>query len=190
MACNSMDSLDFAVETGAYVMTPWVPLQQSATVYTNYHQMVEERDTSAPEDFDEMYAGICAIYCAESDAQARAEAEEHVHNHFTQALAAFDSNTMSLVPGHMSARGMRIWLEATSGKDGQSLVFAFEEAVRNGTLIVGSPQTCIDLIRRQRTEGKRGTLLAMFQFGSLPHALAMKSIGLFGREVLPAIREV
>lgn len=84
-------------------------------------------------------AGICAIYCAESDTQARAEAEEHVHNHFTQALAAFDSNPMSLVPGHMSARGMRIWLESTSGKDGQSLVFTFGEAIRNGTLIVGSP---------------------------------------------------
>ena len=36
----------------------------------------------------------------------------------------------------------------------------------------------------------RGTLLAMFQFGSLPHSLAMKSIELFGKEVLPAIREV
>jgi hypothetical protein len=33
-------------------------------------------------------------------------------------------------------------------------------------------------------------LLAMFQFGSLPHKLAMKSIELFGKEVLPAIREV
>jgi len=30
----------------------------------------------------------------------------------------------------------------------------------------------------------------MFQFGSLPHKLAMKNIALFGKEVLPAIREV
>ena len=89
----------------------------------------------------------------------------------------------------MTPQGMRTWLAATSGKGGQSLVFGFEEALQNGTLIVGSPRTCSALIRRQRTEGKRGTLLAMFQFGSLPHKLAMKSIELFGKEVLPAIRE-
>jgi alkanesulfonate monooxygenase SsuD/methylene tetrahydromethanopterin reductase-like flavin-dependent oxidoreductase (luciferase family) len=152
--------------------------------------MAKEQKSTVPEDFDDMFAGICAIYCAESDAQARAEAEEHVHHHFTKALAAFDSNTMSLIPGHMTPRGMRTWLAATSGKEGQSLVFGFEEALQNGTLIVGSPQTCVELIRRQRSEGKRGTLLAMFQFGSLPHALTMKNLALFGREVLPAIRDV
>ena len=190
MACNSLDSLDFAVETHSYVMTPWVPLTQSAFVYESYHTLAQQQGRVAPMDFDDMFAGICAIYCAESDAQARAEAEEHVHTHFTKALAAFDSNTMSLIPGHMTPQGMRTWLAATSGKGGQSLVFGFEEALQNGTLIVGSPRTCLELIRRQRTEGKRGTLLAMFQFGSLPHKLAMKSIELFGKEVLPAIREV
>jgi len=152
--------------------------------------MAQQQGRAVPLDFDDMFAGICAIFCAESDAQARAEAEEHVHTHFTKALAAFDSNTMSLIPGHMTPQGMRTWLAATSGKGGQSLVFGFEEALQNGTLIVGSPRTCSALIRRQRTEGKRGTLLAMFQFGSLPHKLAMKSIELFGKEVLPAIRKV
>jgi len=166
-----------------------VPLTQSAFVYESYHQLAKEQEREVPKDFDDMFAGICAVYCAESDAQARAEAEEHVHAHFTKALAAFDSNTMSLIPGHMTPRGMRTWLAATSGKEGQSLVFGFEEALQNGTLIVGSPRTCIELIRRQRAEGKRGMLLAMFQFGSLPHKLAMKNIALFGKEVLPAIRE-
>jgi len=189
MACNSMDSLDFAVETQSYVMTPWVPNKQSANVYETYHQLAAKRGVPVPEGFDEMFAGISAAYCAETDEQARAECEEHVQELFFHAMAAFDSNTTSLIPGHMSPKGLRTWLTASSGRAGQSLGFDFDEAIRGGNLIVGSPKTCIELIRRQRTEGKKGTMLSMFQFGTLPHKLAMKSIGLFGREVIPALRE-
>ena len=189
MACNSMDSLDFAIDTDAYVMTPWVHLNQKASVYDKYREMAGERNASIPEDFDDMFAGICAIYCAETDEQARAEAEEHIRFHFTKALAAFDSNTTSLIPGHMSVQGLKTWLGASSGSGGQSLVFSYDEAIEQGLLICGSPKTCIELVKKQRGEGKVGTLLAMFQFGSLPHELAMKSIRLFGQEVLPAIKE-
>ena len=137
-----------------------------------------------------MFAGISAVYCAATDEQARAECEEHLRNHFSTALAAFDSDTTSLIPGHMSPLGLRTWLGATTGKSGHSLVLDFDEAIEAGNLIVGSPATCVELIRRLRTVGKHGTMLSMFQFGTLPHQLAMKSIGLFGREVIPAIKGI
>jgi len=57
-------------------------------------------------------------------------------------------------------------------------------------LMVGSLATCVGLIRPLRGVGKHGVMLSMFQFGNLPHELVMKSIGLFGREVLPAIRNI
>lgn len=190
MACNSMDSLDFAVRTGSYVMTPWVPNGQSARVYDQYHLLAEKQNIAVPEDFQDMYSGISAAYCAETDEQARAECEEHVYGLFSRAMAAFDSNTTSLVPGHMSTTGLRTWLEQSSGKDGRSLGFSFDEAIAGGNLIVGNPDTCIRQIQRQRTEGKRGTMLSMFQFGNLPHKLVMKSIELFGREVIPAVKDI
>lgn len=190
MACNSEDSLDFAVDTGSHVMTPWVPNSQAGRVYDRYHQMAEEKGVDVPEGFDDMYAGISAAYCSETDESARAECEEHVYGLFARAMAAFDSNTTSLIPGHMSVAGMRNWLEQSSGKEGRSLTFDFDEAVAGGSLVVGSPETCIKQIRRQRDEGKRGTMLSMFQFGNLPHRLVMKSIELFGREVIPAVKDV
>jgi alkanesulfonate monooxygenase SsuD/methylene tetrahydromethanopterin reductase-like flavin-dependent oxidoreductase (luciferase family) len=189
MACNSMDSLDFAVETQSYVMTPWVPNRQSALVYDAYHRLAHAAGVEVPEGFDDMFAGISATYCAETDQQARSECEEHVQELFFHAMAAFDSNTTSLIPGHMTPKGLRTWLTASSGKKGQSLGLDFDEAIAGGNLIVGSPKTCIELIRRQRSEGKKGTMLSMFQFGTLPHKLVMKSIALFGREVLPAVRD-
>ena len=33
-----------------------------------------------------------------------------------------------------------------------------------------------------------GVLVGLFQFGSLPHALAQKNIRLFGEKVLPALK--
>jgi alkanesulfonate monooxygenase SsuD/methylene tetrahydromethanopterin reductase-like flavin-dependent oxidoreductase (luciferase family) len=159
-------------------------------VYDTYHKLAAERGTAVPEGFDDMFAGISAAYCAETDKQARAECEEHVQELFFHAMAAFDSNTTSLIPGHMSPKGLRTWLTASSGKAGQSLGLDFDEAVEGGNLIVGSPKTCVELIRRQRSEGKKGTMLSMFQFGTLPHKLAMKSIELFGREVIPAIKDI
>ena len=190
MACNSMDSLDFAVETGSYVITPWVPNSQSSRVFDQYHQLAEDNNVAIPEDFQNMFGGISAAYCSETDEQARAECEEHVYGLFSRAMAAFDSNTASLIPGHMSAAGLRTWLEQSSGKEGKSLNFDFDEAIVGGNLIVGSPDTCIDQIKRQRSEGQRGTLLSMFQFGNLPHKLVLKSIELFGREVIPAVKDI
>ena len=190
MACNSMDSIDFAVETRSYVMTPWVPSRQAEKVYEAYRELAARRAIAPPADFDDMFAGISAVYCAATDEQARAECEEHLRNHFSTALAAFDSDTTSLIPGHMSPLGLRTWLGATTGKSGHSLVLDFDEAIEAGNLIVGSPATCVELIRRLRTVGKHGTMLSMFQFGTLPHQLAMKSIGLFGREVIPAIKGI
>jgi alkanesulfonate monooxygenase SsuD/methylene tetrahydromethanopterin reductase-like flavin-dependent oxidoreductase (luciferase family) len=190
MACNSMDSIDFAVETRSYLMTPWVPNEQARKVYDGYKQLAAERGIELAPDFDDMFAGVSASYCAETDEQARAECEAHLSNHFSSALAAFDSNTTSLIPGHMSPRGLRTWLEVSKGKSGRSLVLDFDEAIEGGTLIVGSPATCVELIRRLRGVGKHGTMLSMFQFGTLPHELVMKSVGLFGRNVLPAIRDI
>ena len=68
--------------------------------------------------------------------------------------------------------------------------YSVDEGIENGTVILGGPESVIAQIRRQREEGKRGTLLAMFQFGSLPDELATQSLRLFAQEVLPKIRAI
>jgi alkanesulfonate monooxygenase SsuD/methylene tetrahydromethanopterin reductase-like flavin-dependent oxidoreductase (luciferase family) len=171
-------------------MTPWVPVSRSAQVFGEYRRMADERNLTVADDFEDMSASICAIFCANTDEEAKEKAWPHVEFHFEKALGCFDSNTVSLIPGHMSPVGLKSWLEASSGKGGRSLFFAYEEAVEQGIFICGSPKTCIEQIRRQREEGKRGTLLSMFQFGSMPHEMAMENIRMFGEEVLPAVEEI
>jgi len=43
-------------------------------------------------------------------------------------------------------------------------------------------------IRAHMQELGAGVFMGLFQFGSLPHALAMKNIELFAKTVLPALR--
>jgi alkanesulfonate monooxygenase SsuD/methylene tetrahydromethanopterin reductase-like flavin-dependent oxidoreductase (luciferase family) len=65
-----------------------------------------------------------------------------------------------------------------------------KDMIEKGFVVIGSPAT----VREQLTEmAKRlnvGHLMAVLQFGSMPHAQATKNIELFGREVLPHVQKI
>jgi hypothetical protein len=46
----------------------------------------------------------------------------------------------------------------------------------------------ISEIQAQMRELGAGVIMGLFQFGSMPHALAQKNIELFARHVLPALK--
>ena len=54
---------------------------------------------------------------------------------------------------------------------------------------VGSPKTVIEQIKTAATEGLFNTVMAEFNIGDIAEEDLMRSIRLFGREVLPALRE-
>ncbi len=118
-------------------------------------------------------------------------ADSAVDYHFIRGAGSFDLDTASLVPGHMTVRGMRQWLKnITSQETSKGTRYTVDESIENGTVMLGSPESVVAQIKRQREEGKRGTLLAMFQFGNLDGELATQNLGLFASEVLPKIRTV
>ena len=55
--------------------------------------------------------------------------------------------------------------------------------------IVGSPATVRQKLNTYRKELGVGVVLTGCQTGTLPHALARKSMELFAREVLPHVRD-
>ena len=62
MAANSLDSLDFAVKNRTYIATPWVSIERTRSVHETYHRLAHEQNIAIPEDFDDMFASICALY--------------------------------------------------------------------------------------------------------------------------------
>jgi alkanesulfonate monooxygenase SsuD/methylene tetrahydromethanopterin reductase-like flavin-dependent oxidoreductase (luciferase family) len=63
----------------------------------------------------------------------------------------------------------------------------FEYLLENGMILVGSPETIVEQIRGFQEAGATQILVAM-QLWDIPHEETMKSIELFGREVIPAFR--
>ena len=64
----------------------------------------------------------------------------------------------------------------------------FDLTQKEGMTLVGDPDYVAREIRAEMRELGAGVLMALFQFGSLPHALAVKNIELFARTVLPELR--
>ena len=64
----------------------------------------------------------------------------------------------------------------------------FDLTQEQGMTFVGDPDTVTRAIKAHMKELGAGVLMGLFQFGSLPHALARKNIELFAREVLPELK--
>ena len=66
---------------------------------------------------------------------------------------------------------------------------SYQELQDRYHLVVGSPETVIKKLRHIRDELGVGSLLLEAQGGQLSHADTMRSIELFGKEVIPALKE-
>jgi len=66
---------------------------------------------------------------------------------------------------------------------------SFDEAVELGQIVCGSPATVIAQLRRIQREVGAGIVDLSFQSGAMPFGLALRSLELFAREVLPCLHE-
>ena len=191
MAANSHDSLDFAIKRHTYVATPFVSCERTNETWNLAHEISDDLDIPLVDDFDEWFASVIVMYVAESEDRAHKEAQEALDYHFFTAFGSMDLDTTALVPGHMSVKGLKSWMRGSKSKEtGKSIGYPMSEAIENGTAIVGTPETCIELMKAQKEKGKRNVLLAMFQFGNLPQDKAEENLRLFASEVYPHIRDL
>jgi len=119
------------------------------------------------------------VYVAESNAKAREEAEPHL-DYFWHKLLSYHRGAAKLLGQSMP-----------SGPTTETPLFdlGFDETQREGISLVGDPDYVIRETRALMHDVGAGVLMGLFQFGSLPHDLAVKNIRLFAREVMPALRD-
>jgi alkanesulfonate monooxygenase SsuD/methylene tetrahydromethanopterin reductase-like flavin-dependent oxidoreductase (luciferase family) len=67
---------------------------------------------------------------------------------------------------------------------------AFEREVESGALYVGSPETVARKIAATATTLGIARFDLKYSAGPLPHAKLMRSIELYGRRVIPLVREL
>lgn len=123
------------------------------------------------------------VYVAESNQRAREEAEAHLHYMF-QKLLSYHRGSMKLFGQSPPPRPAEI----RSAEDLPFYELDFDLCQKEGLSIIGDADCVTREIQAQMRAMGAGVFMGLFQFGSMPHALAEKNIRLFAAEVLPALR--
>jgi hypothetical protein len=66
----------------------------------------------------------------------------------------------------------------------------FKDYVENGLVIGGGPATVRDRLTQAIKDLRVGNLMVLLHIGSMPHALTLKNIDMFAREVMPQVRDI
>ena len=178
---GSKETIDFVAERRySYMGVPYFHIDVFRRVFAQFR---EACGRAGYEPHPEQMGWGIPVYVAETDAQARAEFEPHLW-YFVRNLL---KNIGLVPPGYTSVRS------AAALYKQQKQFLAVQETwddIENGVFaIVGSPETVRQKLDRYQRELGAGTILTGCQVGSLPHALARKSMEMLARDVLPKLRE-
>jgi len=123
------------------------------------------------------------VYVAETNAQARAEAQPHL-DYFWQKLLSYHRGSMKLLGQSPPSRPPVV----RAAEEIPFYEFEFDLTQQQGLTFVGDPDHVTREITAHMKELGAGVIMGLFQFGSMPHALARKNIELFARTVLPELK--
>jgi len=127
---------------------------------------------------------------SETDAQAETDYAPHVHYFYQKCLNVWEG--FAEAPGYRTVRTLRTGARPQVGLAAKQIraALTWKDYVEQGYIVAGSPATVreqlTDCIRKLRV----GHLMVLLQIGSLPKELTLKNIELFGREVLPHLRDL
>lgn len=84
--------------------------------------------------------------------------------------------------------GVRAQVGSAARKIRQSLTW--KDYLEHGYIVAGSPATVRERLTDAIKQLRVGHLMVLLQIGSMPKELTLKNTELFGREVLPHLREI
>jgi alkanesulfonate monooxygenase SsuD/methylene tetrahydromethanopterin reductase-like flavin-dependent oxidoreductase (luciferase family) len=170
ITAQSPESVEAAVRRGFNLLTGGfgIPIERTAEFRKLFDRMVDEVKPDHP-----LLVGVQrAVYVTDSEADARAAAEQ----------ARWNMRVTLSLRNHRERveRGRAIAVPGEKEPDTDDLLDRF--------LVIGTPDTCIRQIRRIRDLVGISHFNCSFWFGDLEHAQVMRSMELFAREVMPALR--
>ena len=130
------------------------------------------------------------IYVAPTDAQARAEAEPALWDHwrFIDDQLCYEQPYDEHLLDHAEPLTDDIFRRATSNLPivGPR---TYDELSELGLTIIGSPETVAQCLLEQAQVLNLETFVGVFAFGRLTHEQAMRSLDLFAHEVMPVLNK-
>ena len=133
------------------------------------------------------------VHVAETDERARAEAEPYLLKGFfggTSAMQQIAQTRIGFGGDPRMTGGERNPDIDERGRVFAELTRSYDFWIDNGLALVGSPETVIHRLAHQQARLGHDIFLAQHQLADMPRQQAVKSLELFGREVIPAFAGV
>ncbi|MFT3865144.1 MAG: LLM class flavin-dependent oxidoreductase [Solirubrobacterales bacterium] len=131
-------------------------------------------------------AAVSFIHVAESDEQARREAEAHLMFLF-QNLNRSPLHD-AFPPGHFSVDSLRGFMKGGGYRSRDMGTMSYEELLDEDWAIIGSPATVREKLEELVADLGAGRLVHAADFGAMPNWMVRKSLTLMAEEVIPHFR--
>ena len=127
---------------------------------------------------------------SETDAEAERDYAPHVHYFYQKCLNVWEG--FAEAPGYRTVRTLQAGSRPQVGLAARQIrqALTWKDYVEQGYIIAGSPATVREALRDCIETLRVGHLMVLVQIGSMPKDLTLKNIELFGREVLPHMRDL
>jgi alkanesulfonate monooxygenase SsuD/methylene tetrahydromethanopterin reductase-like flavin-dependent oxidoreductase (luciferase family) len=179
---RDLETLRLLAEQGVHTGSLFfMPRQEVAPRYRQYLEWWAE--TKHPYQPNIGYWSL--VYVDETDEKARAEATQHVIHAFTKVFGFGDGGGVSYLELAKNFEKRGELGAAEIARNVADIDFLMDRKL----MFIGSPDTVIQQIREAATEGLFNTLMCEFNIGFLAEDKLIRSIELFAREVMPALRD-
>jgi len=183
MQSRDPKTLEFCAENGLHTGYFIVyPREEAAPRYRTFVDLWNKKGW----DYRPNIAYSTIVYVDETDEKALAVARE-------RAARAYEGFLEPPETGNFEERVARFAEKAHQRNEGPAAqimanLFNADYLAANDLVFIGSPDTVAAKLKQAATIGHFNTFMGEFNFADLPEADLMRSIRLFGEEVIPALR--
>jgi alkanesulfonate monooxygenase SsuD/methylene tetrahydromethanopterin reductase-like flavin-dependent oxidoreductase (luciferase family) len=131
-------------------------------------------------------AAVVFVHVAESDKQARLEAEPHLLWLMQNTVRSAQHD--SFPPGQVSVNSLRAIMSGGGYRDRDISLLTYDELVDEGWAIVGSPSTVAEKLEELVDDLGAGRLIHVADMGGMPNWMVRKSLTLMAEQVIPRFR--
>ena len=179
----SLETIEKAAEHRYTFMQVFSPRAALARAAKGYYEAAERFGYQAD---PKQIAATVQLYVAETDEQARREAEPHIMWYFRNGLKTPVYHLTP--PGYMSKRSLEHVLKAGAHGATNMWEMTWEQLVEEKWIVVGSPETVIESLEELTDELGAGRLVFSCEVGSMPKWMAMKNMEMIAEQVIPHFR--
>ena len=179
-AFGSTETMSWAAENHYTYLSVFAPSKLLKRWFDGYRAGANAAGYEAPRD---KIGILLPIYVAETDKQAHAEGRQYVTWLYHKGLKHKFEHLFP--PGYMTDHSWGRFLQ--SGLGAYSDV-SYEDLVKQGYAVVGSPATVRERLAELAEELGFGLVNALLHIGDMPHDHTIRNMELFAREVMPHFR--